>query len=116
MRSPGISKSQWLDLLKNEKVFIPNALTVMASFYGEGGQATCAQLGAKYGNGASFYIMTSIHLAERVIRESGCAKPPEEMNSKLWPVLYTGKNAAASQPGAYIWKLRPELYEALTEF
>ena len=114
--SPGISKSQWLGLLKNEKVFIPNALSVMASFYGEGGQATCAQLGAKYGNGASFYIMTSIHLAERVIRESGCAKPPEEMNSKLWPVLYTGKNAVASQPGAYIWRLRPELYEALTEF
>lgn len=114
--TPGLSKGQWLGLLKNEKVFIPNALSVMASFYAEGGQATCAQLGAKYGNNASFYIMTSIHLAERVIRESGCAKPPEEMNSKLWPVLYTGKNAVASQPGAYIWRLRPELYEALTEF
>lgn len=114
--SPGLSKDQWIDLLKNEKVFIPNALTVMASFYAEGGQATCAQLGAKYGNGASFYIMTSIHLAERVIRESGCAKPPEEMNSKLWPVLYVGKNASADQQGAYIWKLRSELYDALTEF
>ncbi len=114
--SPGLSKEQWLGLLQNPKVFISNALAVMAAFYAEGGQATCAQLGAKYGNGASFYIMTSIHLAERVIRESGCANPPEEMNSKLWPVLYTGKNAAASQQGAYIWKLRPELYDALTEF
>lgn len=114
--SPGLSKDQWLALLKNEKVFIPNALTVMASFYAEGGQATCAQLGAKYGNGASFYIMTSIHLAERVIKESGCMQPPKELESKLWPVLYTGKNAAASQQGAYIWKLRPELYDALTEF
>ena len=32
------------------------------------------------------------------------------------PILFQGKDAGADVAGGYIWKLRPELYEALTEF
>ena len=39
--------------------------------------------------------------------------PREEENSRWWPVLYLGKNAAKDEDGAFVWKLRPELAEAL---
>lgn len=114
--NPNITKEQWFSLLSDQSLFIPNALMVMAAFFAEGGQATCAQLATKYGKNASTFIMTSVHLAERIMKKTGCPKPPESTNSKFWPILFTGKNAIAEQQGAYIWKLRPELYEALEEF
>lgn len=37
-------------------------------------------------------------------------------NAKWWPILYVGKDASKDENGSYIWKIRTELYEALTEF
>lgn len=34
-------------------------------------------------------------------------------DSKWWPILYVGKNAAKEEAGSYIWKLRDELAQAL---
>ena len=63
--------------------------------------------------------MTSVHLAERVVKATGCPVIKEEknaQNAKWWPILYVGKDASKDEKGSYIWKIRTELYEALTEF
>lgn len=39
--------------------------------------------------------------------------PRDEDNSRWWPVLYVGKNAKKDEEGAYVWKFRDELAEAL---
>ena len=36
-------------------------------------------------------------------------------DSKWWPILYVGRKSDKSSEGAYIWKLREELAEALTK-
>lgn len=113
---PGISKEMWMSLLKNTKVFTPARLTMMAQFYAAGGQASCIQLAETYGQTSDFYRMAcGVHLAERVHKETGCPLCNQE-NAKFWPVLFVGRDTTSGERGNYIWKLRDELYAALTEF
>ena len=113
---PGISKEMWISLLKNTKVFTPARLTMMAQFYAAGGQASCIQLAETYGQTSDFYRMAcGVHLAERVHKETGCPLCNQE-NAKFWPVLFVGRDTTSGERGNYIWKLRGELYAALTEF
>jgi len=114
--TPGISKDQWLQLLNNENVFTASALTIMALFVAIGGQASCSQLADSFGKTANYYLMSCVHLAERVIKETGCPAFLREKNSKYWPVLFVGKDAETAERGSFIWKLRKELAEALKEY
>lgn len=112
---PGISKEMWMSLLKNTKVFTPARLTMMAQFYAAGGQASCIQLAETYGQTSDYYRMAcGVHLAERVHKETGCPLCNQE-NAKFWPVLFVGRDTTSGERGNYIWKLRDELYAALTE-
>ena len=113
---PSITKEQWLDLLKNKTVFTESALLIMAAMYDIGGAASCVQLEEKYGEKSDFYRMVSVHLAIRVIEAAKCLVPSFADKNKWWPVLYVGRNAKQGERGSYIWKLRPELYDALKEF
>jgi len=112
---PNISKAQWVDLLQNSKIFPKSSLKIMAQFDALGGLASCAQLSENFGNSSSYYLMTCVHLAERIIKETNCALPPAEKNAKYWPVLFVGRNAKAKESGNYVWKLREELRFALDE-
>ena len=113
---PCISKEQWIQLLQNENVFTMSALDVIGCFFKNGGQGSCIELKNKYGNSVSYYKSNSINLAERVMTEINCSKPKLGENSKLWPILFFGRNAENDEEGSFIWKLRPELYDALSDF
>ena len=117
--NPGITKEKWLELLSTPAIFTESALKMIAEFYAFGGTATCAQLAEHYQRTYNYYLMTSVHLAERVVKATGCPVVQEEknaQNAKWWPVLYIGKDASKDEKGSYIWKIRAELYEALTSF
>ena len=116
---PGFTKEKWIELLNDSTVFTESALTMMAEFYAFGGTATCAQLAEHYNRTYNYYLMTSVHLAERIVKATGCPVVEEErnaQNAKWWPVLYVGKDASKEEKGSFIWKIREELFEALTEF
>ncbi len=115
----GITKEKWLELLGDPNIFTESALKMIAEFYAYGGTATCAQLADHYQRTYNYYLMTSVHLAERIVKATGCPVIEEEQNAqnaKWWPVLYVGKEATKDEKGSYIWKIREELYDALTEF
>lgn len=117
--NPGITKEKWLELLNNSTVFTESALKIMADFYAFGGTATCIQLAEQYNKTYNYYLMTSVHLAERVVKTTGCPTIRDEkkaQNSKWWPVLYVGRDAHKQEKGSFVWKIRDELYDALTEF
>lgn len=40
----------------------------------------------------------------------------EKDGNKVWPVLFQGRKAGGVEPGNFVWRLRPELFEALKEF
>lgn len=112
--NPGISVEQWKDLLNDSSVFTTSALQIMKRIKDYGGQATCKQLSTKYGESSNFYNSGSSSLAKRVVEKTGCeVMTTENENIKWWPVLYTGRDAGDNEAGAFVWRLRTELAEAL---
>lgn len=101
-------------MLKDSSVFTQNALQIMKRMKDYGGQATCTQLSIKYGETKNFYNAGSSALARRVAEKTECEVMREgNENITWWPILYLGKKASEKEAGAYIWKLRSELAEAL---
>lgn len=116
--NPEISKEQWLELLKDRKTFTDNAYFAIAAMYDFGGTATCRQLEEKYGRTSDFYRASlGVQLASKIKNIFDlpyCVN--EKDGNKVWPVLFQGRKASGVEPGNFVWRLRPELFEALKEF
>lgn len=112
---PGLSVEDWRALLADAEVFDENSLTVMQRIYEMGGQATCKELSDQYGEDPGFYNVISSKLAKRVHKKTDCPLIKDEIsdNAKWWPILYVGHPAGKDTKGAYVWRLRDELKEAL---
>lgn len=116
--NPAITKEQWLELLKDGTTFTDNAYFAIAAMYVFGGTATCMQLEEKYGRTADFYRASlGVQLANKIknIFDLPYCSSDNDGN-KVWPVLFQGRNANNDEVGNYVWRMRPELYEALKEF
>lgn len=115
---PGISKDQWLELLNDGKTFTGNAFFAIAAMYDFGGTATCRQLEEKYGRTADFYRASlGVQLASKIkdiFDLPYCTS--EKDGNKVWPIIFQGRDAGSDEPGKYVWRIRPELFEALKEF
>ena len=119
--TPGLTKKDWLNILNNKDIIGPEWGGVLAAFYAEkDGAATCTQIAQKYGKPVASINGTCIQLARRIHKETACPVMLRDNTKKgkraYWPILFMGKNADKDIPGVFIWKLRPELYEALEEF
>lgn len=115
--TPGISKEQWLTVLNDKEIIGPVWGGALAAFYEAGGQATCKQIAEKYNKTASGISGNCTQLAKRIHKKTQCPLSIRENGKKrYWSILFQGKNAGPDVSGGFIWKLRPELYEALTEF
>ncbi len=114
--SPNISVQQWLDLLGNQDIFTPDSLEIMKRIKDHGGMATCKQLSEKYGEKPNFYNAGSSSLAQRIAKATNCPLPPDNKDSRWWPILYLGKHTDDKSEGTFIWKLRDELSTALDQF
>ena len=113
---PGFSVEKWLELLNDSEVFNTASLEVMKRMIAQGGEATCTELADKYGNEKNFYNKVSSSLAERIVKKTNCPVQKREDGSTCWwTVLYLGRNAGKENAGSYLWKLRPELAEALKQ-
>lgn len=113
---PSLTKDNWIALLSDSEVFTPPSLQIMKRMLDSDGQATCKQLAEKYGEDANFYNRGSSSLAERIAKKTNCPiLKGTNKKSKWWPILYLGKDIKNRKEGTFIWKLRPELAEALRE-
>ena len=114
--NPGFDKNEWLEILYDKQITSEKAINMLNTFYRNGGEGSCVELEEKYGETADYYRMVAVHMADKIIKIKGCVKPELAEITKLWPVLFVGRNAKGNERGSFIWKLRPELYEALSEF
>ena len=116
--NPSITKNQWLEMLKDGTTFTDNAYFAIAAMYDFGGTATCRQLEEKYGRTSDFYRASlGVQLASKIknmLDLPYCAS--EKDGNKVWPILFQGRSANSDEPGNYVWRIRPELYDALKEF
>ena len=115
--TPGFSVEDWVKLLNDPEIFTTSNMEIMARILDFGGAATCKQLSNKYGEHENFYNSGSSKLAERIHKKTNCPVMAENTeNSRWWPILYLGRyNEDKNVSGVYIWKLRPELAEALKQ-
>ena len=111
---PGISKEKWLELLPN--LAGPVWGGVLAMFYTEKNGATCSQLAEKFNMQPMEISGRCTQLARRVHRETNCPLLNRGDKDSYWPILFFGRDASSEEKGTFVWKLRPELYDALTEF
>ena len=115
--NPGISKEDWLKLLNNPEVINPQWGGTLAAFYDAGGQATCSQIGQKFGKSPFTINAYCTNLAKKIHSITQCPLFTQENGQEGYcSILFQGKYADPGTPGVYIWKLRTELYEALREF
>ena len=114
---PGFTKEQWLALLNNKKIIGPVWGGVLAAFFEAGGAATCTQIANKYNKSPSSISGNCTQLAKRIYKETHCPLSKRDNGkNRYWPILFQGKNAGPDIAGGYIWRLRSELYDALTDF
>lgn len=113
---PEITKENWIELLHDENIFDFNSMCMMHQMLDIGGNATNSELSKKYGIFDGYNGIVS-HLAKRIIEKTNCKLPPQEENAKRFPVLFVVKKVQKDDEhdGTYIWKLRPELEEALMQ-
>lgn len=114
--SPGLTKEKWLELLNNPEIIGPVWGGTLAMFFKEKNGATCTELGKKYGKTPNFIKSNCTLLAKHIQKETGCPIRKKNGITAYWPILFLGRNAEKEDLGSFIWKLRPELYDALSEF
>ena len=112
---PGITAEQYHDLFLNENVVKRTWLSALYELYQMPNcMGTCKQLGDKYGYAPSHYISYLTSAAENIANETQCELlPREEENSRYWPVLFQGKHTDDRLQGAYLWKMREPVIEAI---
>lgn len=113
-----ISKEQWIALLEDPKIIGPVWGEVLAMFYTEKAGATCKFIEQKFGKKAGSVNPTCMHLAKCIQEKTSRPIIESEDNlgqKKYWPILFQGRDAKKDEPGTWVWRLRDELYDALTE-
>ena len=114
---PGFSKNEWVEVLNNPNIIGPVWGGALAMFYAYGGEGTCTQIGRKYREDPPSIRAKCMNLGKRIQSETNCPVYKDEKGKiKYWPIMFLGRGASEDEEGSYVWKLRPELYEALTEF
>lgn len=110
----GITKEKWQELLP----ILTDSLSgeVLAMFYTEPQGITCAALGERYSRNATSISSRCTQFAKKVHKETDCLLAKGGEKEQYWPILFVGKNADNDERGVWKWKLRDELYAALSEF
>lgn len=116
--TPDISKEQWIALLEDPKIIGPVWGEALAMFYTEKEGATCKFIEQKFGKKAGSVNPTCMHLAKCIQEKTSRPIVESEDNPgqrKYWPILFQGREANEDEPGTWVWRLREELYDALTK-
>ena len=112
---PGISKDDWLLLLKDPQVTHYENLVMFKMMLLLGGESTCSNLAERYGGTPATYNSYGNSFSERVHRKTGCKLCPDGDKERVFTIPFRGRYVIEKGNKRYSWKLRDELKEALEE-
>ena len=78
-----------------------------------GGEASCFQLASKFGNSAAAYNAWGISFAKRVYRKTKCPLYQDGESLRYYTIPFVGRETIQNNKKRYLWRLRPQLKEAL---
>lgn len=115
--TPGFTVEEWVSLLNDPEIVGPILGKSLAEYYDIGGAATCTQIGEKYNRNPRSVSGNLTNLAKQIYKKTQCPLYDNgDGRNRYWPILFQGRTASSDETGNWVWKLRPELYDALTEF
>lgn len=111
---PGISRDQYIDLFLNSPLIKKDLLDTVYYIFKMGGEASCLQVSKRFGNTAQHYNANGMHAGRQVHLATGCplSNSDDEGNS-YWSVLFQGRYSKNKEEGAFIWRIRKPLAEAI---
>ncbi len=112
---PGISKETWKELLRDSQMFGPVWGGCLAMFYTERDGASCSSLGEKFNHDPASLRSSCVQLAQAVHKRLNCPLAESNGKKQFWPILFVGRKASSDEKGSWVWKLRDELYDAISE-
>lgn len=115
--NPKITVEKWVKLLNNESIFGSVYKGVLAAFY-KYGPTSCSNLDSLFDDAKEGSFRSWVtQISKKVHEETKCPLMPREDTTEVryWPILFVGRNSKEDESGSWIYKLRDELYEALTE-
>lgn len=109
---PNLSSEDWEHFLEEDKVAYPSTLVMLKAMLELGGEATCKHLGEVLGEHTSSCISRGTFLGKRVKERFDLPACMDGEKERYYPIPFVGKYSEENKD-LYIWKLRPELREAL---
>ena len=116
--TPEISKEKWIELLEDPEILGSVWGEALAMFYTEKEGATCKYIEQKFAKKIGSVNPTCMNLAKYIHEKTACPlaeSEDEPGRNRYWPILFQGREAKKDEPGTWVWRLRSELYDALTE-
>ena len=112
---PGLNKDQWKKYITEEELPTQHrAMQMLKAMMELGGEASCKQLSEKYGGTPTSYVGAVVGLGKRIKKHFNLSSCMDNDQERYFPFAFQGKYRGGSEDN-YIYKMRPELFEALKE-
>ena len=111
---PHITKEMWQNLLRDDTVTSGEDLQLLTMILAQGGESTCANLAAIYGNVFGYYNMLGSNYGEKVKNKLNIADYRDESGKvRFYVIPFVGRDVKENGNNRFSWKLRDELKEAM---
>lgn len=112
---PGITKEKWAEILRNDRITLPETLKMLKMMLDLGGESTCKHLEDVFGGSYAAYNRRGSSFGKNVRNETNCPLCSEGDKDWLFTVPFLGRRVIEDGSKRYSWKLRDELKAALQE-
>ena len=113
---PRLTSGDWKKyLLEVEIPNHPSPMKMLKGIVELGGEASCKQLAKKYGGHPSVYVGCTTSLGRRVKKYFDLPPCMDGDQERFFPCMFYGKPIDDEEGHSYIYKIRPQLLEALKE-
>ncbi len=114
--NPNLSKEDWIKyILEIEKPEHPCPMQMLRAMMELGGIASCKQLSQKFGGTVSYYVGCTMNLGRRVKKFFNLPPCKDGEQERYFPFPFFGRESDDETGHQYLYKIRPELFEALNE-
>lgn len=114
--NPGLTKDDWKRfILEIEKPYHPSPMQMLKAMMELGGEASCKKLSEIYGGTPSAYIGDAVNLGKRARKYFDLEVMKEGDRERYYVIPFFGRDVYENGKPIYNYKMRPELYEALSE-
>ncbi len=113
---PGITRNQWLKILRNNNLINEAWCMFFYYFYQCPEGISFDEIAEEYGKTVVSLNDTCVAIGKAIQKETNCPLWKPKNFNKYYPIMFLCHDNNNSDEDSFIWRLRDELYEALTEF